>query len=436
MVVVDTGRDCGTGEAVALCQNPRSMADKTDMRNPIKIPKHLTQSEVERVSREATAVYHDLKEQTFGTTTWLQVPLVKTASDMLNFQQIIAETRPQLIVETGVYVGGSALMFASVQELMGIEGAKVIAVDIDLSFVHERVRSHPGIELIEGSSLDPEIVEHIRTEARGKRTMVDLDSDHRGHHVLAELETFSSLVTPGCYLVVEDCFMGGRPVRPDAIPGPTEGLEAWLATDPPFESDRWRERFLITQNPRGYLRRDGSDPGRRPFKAPPENFMIGNFELTPGAGGDRDRGEAGDATPATVADLAAKAGEADGEVEALRRQLDEIKGADEGFDSSADEINRMREEVAIDNLLREMETQRRVLRERDRMLARDRAQLRRIKTSFAYRAYQRVKALPGISRLAERRSRRVAARGHARTSQRAKVRKERTARFTDHHKGQ
>ena len=163
------------------------MSGPPETRAQIDVPEHLTADRVEQVSREFTSVYHDLKEQTFGTTTWLGVPLVKTPTDMLAFQQIISETRPELIVETGVYVGGSALLFASIQELLGIDG-RVIAVDVDLSVVNDRVREHPRIELIEGSSTDPEIVSRIRSEARGKRVMVDLDADHRAHHVLEELQ--------------------------------------------------------------------------------------------------------------------------------------------------------------------------------------------------------------------------------------------------------
>ena len=166
-----------------------------DTKPRIDIPEHLTREGVESLAREFTSVYHDLKDQTFATTTWLRVPLVKTATDILTFQQIIAETRPELIVETGVYVGGSALLFASVQEMMGIDG-RVIAVDIDLSMVNDRVREHPRIELIEGSSTDPEIVERIRSAAGGKRVMVDLDADHRAHHVLEELHLYSPLVSP------------------------------------------------------------------------------------------------------------------------------------------------------------------------------------------------------------------------------------------------
>ncbi len=193
----------------------------------------LDRETVERVSREFTQVFHGLQKQTFSTTTWLGVPLVKTPNDMIVMQQILTETRPELIVETGVYLGGSALMFATLLDALGIDG-KVIAVDIDLAAVRDKAKAHPRIELLEGSSVDPEIVSKIRAEAEGKRTMVDLDSDHRAHHVLEELRTFARSSSPGCYLIVEDGFLGGRPVRPEAVPGPSEALEAWFGEEPPF----------------------------------------------------------------------------------------------------------------------------------------------------------------------------------------------------------
>lgn len=409
------------------------MSGSPDTRAQINVPEHLTTDRVEQIAREFTSVYHDLKEQTFGTTTWLQVPLVKTPTDMLAFQQIISETRPDLIVETGVYVGGSALLFASIQDLLGIDG-RVIAVDVDLSVVNDRVREHPRIELIEGSSTDPEIVSRIRSEARGKRVMVDLDADHRAHHVLEELRLYSPLVTPGCYLVVEDGFLGGRPVRPDAVPGPSEALEAWLGDDPPFEVDRWRERYLLTQNPRGYLRRQDTD-GAPPRREPPANFMIGTLELS------RSNGDPETATqPARSLDRAAErleadAGEPDREVEALRRTVGNLARGDREARVEA-ELDERRHELTVDNLLREIETQREVLRERNRLLARERARLRHITESPPYRVYRRVKGLPGVRAVAARQARRRRTQTKARSSQRARTRRERTERFAEHHRGQ
>jgi hypothetical protein len=84
--------------------------------------------------------------------------------------------------------------------------------------------------------------------------MVDLDSDHRAEHVAQELRALAPLVTPQCYLVVEDTWIG-RTIRFDQGAGPAEALVEWLAEGQPFEVDRWRERLLLTHNGGGYLRR-------------------------------------------------------------------------------------------------------------------------------------------------------------------------------------
>lgn len=390
------------------------------------------------MAREFTLAYHDLKEQTFATTTWLRVPLVKTATDILVFQQIISETRPELIIETGVYVGGSALLFASIQELMGIDG-KVIAVDVDLSAVNDKVREHPRIELIEGSSLDPAIVDRIRGEAEGKRVMLDLDSDHRAHHVLAELRTYSDLVTPGCYLVVEDGFLGGRPVRPDAVPGPSEALDAWFAEDPPFEVDRWHERLLMTQNPRGYLRRRGPGEGQ-PRPPRPDHFQIAALER----GGDAP--EPRDLAPDQALDvLAAAAGENDDEVATLRRQVRMAsEGGSEGGIAAREPVaagqpavgQQSASSASVEKLLRELSIQQELLRERSRLLAREQARLRRITGSLPFRAYRKLRGLPGLRTLFALYDRRRHTRAKARIARRAHARKNRTERFVDHHRGQ
>jgi cephalosporin hydroxylase len=231
-------------------------------------------AEVERIGREFAVLYNELLDQTFSTTRWLGVPIVKAPTDIFVIQEIVTETRPELIVESGAFAGGSALLCASLLELLGVDG-KVVAIDIDLRAVPEAVREHPRVELVESSSIDPALVSRLKAEAEGKRVMVDLDSDHSAAHVLEELRALAPLVTPGCYLIVEDGWVGGHPVRPEDAPGPSEALTEWLADGPhPFEVDRWRERLLLTTNPRGYLRRvDGEfeDPSarrRRPFLLP------------------------------------------------------------------------------------------------------------------------------------------------------------------------
>jgi cephalosporin hydroxylase len=97
------------------------------------------------------------------------------------------------------------------------------------------------------------VLAEVRARANGRRALVILDSDHSQAHVEKELEAYAPLVPVGCYLIVEDSNIGR--IRKDLLPGPMEAVEAFLARTDEFEIDPDREKFLITFNPRGYLRR-------------------------------------------------------------------------------------------------------------------------------------------------------------------------------------
>jgi cephalosporin hydroxylase len=226
-------------------------------------------------------LYHELRDQTLGRTRWLGVSVVKSPTDLLVLQEIIAETRPNLIIETGVLAGGSTYYLATLFDLIGIDGA-VVGVDVDLSAVSPYIADHPRVELIEGSSTDPAVVASLRERAEGRRVMVDLDSDHRAEHVAGELRALAPLVTPQCYLVVEDTWFG-RTVRFDQGPGPAEALDAWLAEGQPFEVDRWRERLLLTGMAGGYLRRVGAKGAGAPGPPRLDRFFVPRLDADPDA---------------------------------------------------------------------------------------------------------------------------------------------------------
>jgi cephalosporin hydroxylase len=234
------------------------------------------------------SLYHQLRDQTLGRTRWLGVSVVKSPTDLVILQEIIAETRPNLIIETGVLAGGSTYYLATLFDLIGIDG-KVIGVDVDLSAVSPYIADHPRVELIEGSSTDPAVVATLRERAEGRRVMVDLDSDHRAEHVGGELRALAPLVSPHCYLVVEDTWMG-RTVRFDQGPGPAEALDAWLAEGQPFEVDRWRERLLLTGMAGGYLRRLGREGTGNPGPPRLDRFFVPELDSGASATGeDRER---------------------------------------------------------------------------------------------------------------------------------------------------
>jgi cephalosporin hydroxylase len=184
-------------------------------------------------------------------TTWMGVPCLKCPMDLMAYQEILFETRPGLVVETGTHEGGSALYLAHMLDLLG--AGEVVTIDV----LHRPGRPpHPRIRYVMGSSGDVELAGGIfRGRPPGERRLVILDSDHSRAHVLRELELFAPRVPPGNYVVVEDSNVNGHPVLPDFGPGPSEAVEEFLAGHPEFEVDRSREKFLMTFNPGGYLKR-------------------------------------------------------------------------------------------------------------------------------------------------------------------------------------
>ena len=184
-------------------------------------------------------------------TFWMGVPCLKCPMDLMAYQEILFETRPRLVVETGTHEGGSALFLAHMLDLLG--AGQVVSID-----VLERAGrpAHPRILYVTGSSGDATLVDGIfRGRPPDEARLVILDSDHSRAHVLRELELFSPHVPAGGYLVVEDTNVHGHPVLPEFGPGPREAIEEFLASHPGFRADRSREKFLMTFNPGGYLKR-------------------------------------------------------------------------------------------------------------------------------------------------------------------------------------
>jgi cephalosporin hydroxylase len=203
------------------------------------------------IIRACHQLYYARKEQTWGNTYWLGVSVQKCPPDLWIYQEIIYETRPDLIIECGTARGGSALYLASICELLGC--GQVVTIDV----IPQPGRlQHPRITYLTGSSTSSEIIEQVRALAAGAtKVMVVLDSDHHKDHVLQEMRIYSSLVSVGCYLIVEDTILNGHPVVPDFGPGPWEAVEEFLRENHDFEIDKRREKFMLTANPNGYLKR-------------------------------------------------------------------------------------------------------------------------------------------------------------------------------------
>jgi len=182
---------------------------------------------------------------------WLGKQVVKCPMDLWIYQEIICETRPELIVETGTSGAGSAWFFAHILEAAKINGGSVITVDKD-SYPHLCL-PHPRVKYLIGDCVSDTIAQLIRAAACGKRTMVSLDSLHTYSHVARELELYAPLVTPGCYLVVEDTGLGGSGAGTDWC---SRAVSEFLAVNSGYVVDKSRERHLLTSNRDGWIKRN------------------------------------------------------------------------------------------------------------------------------------------------------------------------------------
>lgn len=194
-------------------------------------------------------LYYYSSLTTWNNTYWLGVPAQKCPLDMWVYQEIIWQTKPDFIIETGTARGGSASFFASIVDLIG--KGQVITIDI----ADRATLTHPRIIKIVGDSVSQEVVSRVKNIVGGKSCMVSLDSDHAKNHVLKELYAYSELVSLGNYLVIEDTNL-----RHPAYPrlgrkGPMEAMEEFLSEGRDFVIDRTREKFLLTFCPRGFLKR-------------------------------------------------------------------------------------------------------------------------------------------------------------------------------------
>ncbi len=196
-------------------------------------------------------VLEAMQHRILNETTYFGVTTLKNPLDFWIYQEILFEVRPQVIIEIGNYHGGSALALAHLCDALGI--GRVIGVDLDHSAVPEIVRCHPRVTLIEGDATD--VVDRVRLLLEpDDRVLVIEDSAHTYENTLNVLRKYSTLVTPESYLIVEDGICHhGLDVGPS--PGPYEAIETFISETSAFEIDRARESFLVTWNPKGFLRR-------------------------------------------------------------------------------------------------------------------------------------------------------------------------------------
>ena len=164
---------------------------------------------------------------------------VKVWEDLDRYRSVVAADQPEVIVETGTHLGGSARWFAAL-------GVDVVSIDT----LQRNLDRQSRVRWLIGNSIDPNVVDEVRQLVADRRTMVVLDSDHSADHVRAEIAAYGPLVTVGCHLVVEDGiarFMDGH------SGDPLVAIENTLIDDPDWVRDVDTESMHpVTMYPAGW----------------------------------------------------------------------------------------------------------------------------------------------------------------------------------------
>lgn len=239
------------------------MIDNFDNERKESIRKLGTNDELKSISNEWIKKSSLLKYS--YNFDWLGRPIIQFPQDIIAMQEIIWNTKPDLIIETGIARGGSLIFYSSMLELIGNSG-HVIGIDVDIhDYNRKEVEQHPmfkRITLLEGSSLDKSVIKKVFDIAKNaKRVLVCLDSSHIHEHVLEEMKAYSPLVKKGSYLIVFDTVIEDLPSDffPDRPWGkgnnPKTAVREFLKINKRFEVDKeFDNKLVITTAPEGYLK--------------------------------------------------------------------------------------------------------------------------------------------------------------------------------------
>lgn len=185
---------------------------------------------------------------------WRGTFIQKNPLDLWIYTELIQKVKPSIIIETGTYKGGSAKFFSDIQKTIQLQGT-VLTIDIKQDLTWPDFRTYPDIIFLKGQSQSSQIIKTASSYIfQDDIVMISLDAGHSPEEVFTELVNYSPFVTLGSYIVVEDTHVG-QDNYGKGIPGPKEAVDMFLNTTDKFVADKSCERFGVTYNPGGWLKR-------------------------------------------------------------------------------------------------------------------------------------------------------------------------------------
>lgn len=180
----------------------------------------------------------------------------KNPFDFAIYWMLVWHAKPRTIIEVGSKFGGSALWFADMLQMYGIEGARVVSVDIKpvTNIQDTRIDFLQGDASSLGKTLTDEYLDKLP-----RPWMVIEDSSHLYDHCLAAIEFFHLHIRPGEFLIVEDGIVDDLGVSSQFNGGPNRAVSDFMSRNGKNYAlvtelcDFWGHN--ITWNPNGYWKR-------------------------------------------------------------------------------------------------------------------------------------------------------------------------------------
>ena len=182
-----------------------------------------------------------------------EVSMIKCPFDIVNYQMIISEVKPDLILEVGTNEGGSALFFSDLLRNLG--KGEVHSLDLKQKVTDRNVLEANNITLFEGGWQNYSLDHCMGYE----RILIVDDGSHVYDEVKAAFEKFHHLIPLGSYYIIEDGIIDELDIPKTKFKGgPKKAAKEILESFPSFVLDEKRINFFgpnATFNPLGYLKR-------------------------------------------------------------------------------------------------------------------------------------------------------------------------------------
>ncbi len=208
--------------------------------------KNRLKNKTEKVSVTMYSIYKGHHNVTYRGVRAIRCPF-----DYVIYQMIIADLKPDLVIEIGTNTGGGALYIA---DLLETNGNGVIHT-IDIKMQSDILLSkHPRIKLFTDGWENYDL-----NQAKGyDKVLVIEDASHMYKDTLGAMVKFAPLVSIDSYLIVEDGIINELGMEKEFEGGPLKAIREFTAANKNFEIDRkWCDLFGMnaTFNVNGYLKR-------------------------------------------------------------------------------------------------------------------------------------------------------------------------------------